>query len=85
VIADDYRFTSSFDNGLDRATYFSRCWRHSERVKDMKFVDGAESGDTAWVVYEATSAGKRFRNAEMHKTRNGKLCSKAHPARRALT
>ena len=73
VIAEDYRFTSPLDNGLDRSTYFSRCWPNSERMEDMKFVEGAESGDTAWIVYEATSSKKRFRNAEMHKTRDGKL------------
>jgi hypothetical protein len=73
VIAEHYRFTSPLDNGLDRATYFSRCWPNSERMEDMKFVAGAESGDTAWVVYEATAANKRFRNAEMHKTRDGKV------------
>ena len=73
LIAEDYRFTSPLDNGLDRSTYFSRCWPNSERMDDMTFIDGAESGDTAWVVYEATSAKKRFRNAEMHKTRDGRL------------
>jgi ketosteroid isomerase-like protein len=74
VIAQDYRFTSPLDNGLDRAAYFARCWPNSERMSDMTFIDGAESGDTAWIVYEAaTSAGKRFRNAEMHRTRDGKL------------
>lgn len=73
LIAEDYRFTSPLDNGLDRATYFSRCWPNSERMDDMTFIEGAESGDTAWVVYEATSSKKRFRNAEMHKTRDGKL------------
>ena len=36
-------------------------------------MKGAENGDTAWVVYEATSGKKRFRNTEMHKTRGGKL------------
>jgi hypothetical protein len=73
VIGEDYRFTSPLDNGLDRATYFARCWPNSERMEDMKFIEGAESADTAWIVYEATSSTKRFRNAEMHNIRNGKL------------
>jgi hypothetical protein len=38
----------------------------------VKFVEGAESRDTAWVGYEAMSANKRFRNAETHHTRDGK-------------
>lgn len=73
LIAPDYHFTSPLDNALDRATYFSRCWPNSARMDDMTFIAGAENGDTAWVVYEATSSQKRFRNAEMHKTRDGKL------------
>jgi ketosteroid isomerase-like protein len=73
VIAADYRFTSPLDNGLDRATYFSRCWPNSESMTDTRFVEGAESGDTAWVVYEATTLNKRFRNAEFHKVRDGKI------------
>jgi hypothetical protein len=73
AIAADYRFTSPLDNGLDRATYFSRCWPNGEHIKEMKFIEGAASGDTASVIYEATWANKRFRNSEMHKTRDGKL------------
>lgn len=73
VIADDYRFTSPLDNSIDRETYFTRCWPNSERMENMTYIDGAESDDTAWVIYEATSSSKRFRNAEMHKTRGGKL------------
>ena len=29
LIADDFRFTSPVDNGLDRATYLDRCWPNS--------------------------------------------------------
>ena len=35
---------------------------------------GAEDGEFAWVVYEARMmTNKRFRNAELHKVRDGKL------------
>ena len=27
ALADDFRFTSPFDDDLDKATYFERCWR----------------------------------------------------------
>jgi hypothetical protein len=75
IIAEDYRFTSPLDNGLDRASYFTRCWPNSESISEMTLIDGAESADTAWVVYEGKAKNKRFRNAEKHKTRDGKLIS----------
>ena len=27
ALADDFRFTSPFDDGLDKAAYFERCWK----------------------------------------------------------
>ena len=30
LIADDFHFTSPLDNGIDRATYFDRCWPNSD-------------------------------------------------------
>ena len=27
ALAEDFRFTSPFDDDLDKATYFERCWR----------------------------------------------------------
>jgi hypothetical protein len=73
-IAADYRFTSPLDNRLDRATYFERCWPNSRAMKSCKFVHQVEQGERAFVVYEAgTTAGKSFRNCEIHTVRAGKL------------
>lgn len=73
LIADDFRFTSPLDNGLDRATYFSRCWPNSRSMSAATIVQSAERGDRAFIVYEATAGDKRFRNCEMHTARDGKL------------
>ena len=76
LLASDYHFTSPIDNALDRAAYFAICWPNSKAMKSFDFITGAEAGDRAFVVYEGeTSAGKRFRNCEVHAVRDGKLVS----------
>lgn len=73
VIAEEYRFTSPVDNGLDRATYFARCWPGSEVMTSVEVLHGTEDGELAWVAYESAMAGKRFRNAELHRVRDGRI------------
>jgi hypothetical protein len=76
MLAEDYRFTSPIDNGLDRKTYLQRCWPNSEFMDAFDFVYAMEFDNHALVVYEArTSLGKRFRNCEVHTVRDGKLVS----------
>lgn len=29
ALAEDFRFTSPYDDAIDKATYFARCWRNS--------------------------------------------------------
>ena len=62
---EDFAFTSPYDDGIDKATYFERCWRVSDWIERQQlekiFVDGGE----AFVTYEVmTKDGKRFRNTE---------------------
>jgi ketosteroid isomerase-like protein len=74
LVAEDYRFTSPLDNGLDRTTYFARCWSNSEQLASFDIVHAVEAGEQAFIVYEAkTQVGKRFRNCEVHTVCNGKL------------
>ena len=65
ALADDFRFTSPFDDDLDKATYFERCWRNSNWIErhelEKIFVDGSE----AFVTYRCVAkGGKNFRNTE---------------------
>jgi hypothetical protein len=74
LIAADYHFTSPIDNALDRDAYFSICWPNSDAMASFEFICGAEHEDRAYVVYEGrTSAGKTFRNCEVHTVRDGRL------------
>jgi ketosteroid isomerase-like protein len=62
---DDFRFTSPYDDAIDKATYFERCWRVSDWIERQQLEKIFVEGDEAFVTYEvATKDGKRFRNTE---------------------
>lgn len=74
LIAEDFRFTSPYDNALDRKTYFERCWPNHDMLADMTFRRAIENGDEVVVTYEGkTKSGKVFRNTEVLTVRDGKL------------
>ena len=74
LIANDFHFTSPIDNRLDRSTYFEVCWPNSAQLVRFDHIYGWEDADRAFLVCEAaTSKGRRFRNAEVHTVRNGRL------------
>jgi len=63
----DFTFTSPYDDEIDKAAYFERCWPASvsgwlkEQVIERVFVQD----DEAFVTYQCiTTDGKRFRNTE---------------------
>jgi ketosteroid isomerase-like protein len=65
ALTDDFRFTSPYDDEIDKATYFERCWRNSGWIEHHElekiFVDGNE----AFVTYRCLAKdGKNFRNTE---------------------
>jgi ketosteroid isomerase-like protein len=65
-LTDDFTFYSPADVGIDRATYFERCWPNSELIEAFEFKRLVEHGDEVFVTYEATRTdGTRFRNTEV--------------------
>jgi ketosteroid isomerase-like protein len=61
----DFRFTSPYDDAIDKATYFERCWRVSDWIESQQLEKIFVEGDEAFVTYEVvTKDGKRFRNTE---------------------
>jgi ketosteroid isomerase-like protein len=65
-LTDDFTFYSPADVGIDRATYFERCWPNSELIEAFEFVRLVEAGDEVVVTYESTKTdGSRFRNTEV--------------------
>jgi len=74
VLTDDFTFTSPYDDAIDRATYFIRCWPNSKLFKSITVERICEDGDTAFVLYRCeTTDGKSFRNTELHMFRGDGL------------
>jgi ketosteroid isomerase-like protein len=66
LLADDFTFSSPTDVGLDRATYFERCWPNNENIAGFEFKRLEPFGDEVLVTYEAERTdGSRFRNTEV--------------------
>jgi ketosteroid isomerase-like protein len=66
LLTDDFTFYSPADVGIDRATYFERCWPNSELIEAFEFKRLVEAGDEVIVTYESRkSDGHRFRNTEV--------------------
>jgi ketosteroid isomerase-like protein len=65
VFADDFRFTSPFDDDLDKRTYFERCWKDTGWIKRHELETIVSEGDAAFVTYLCVAQGDRsFRNTE---------------------
>jgi len=75
ALTDDFTFYSPADVGIDRDTYFERCWPNAERVESFEFKRLVEVGDEVFVTYESTKTdGGRFRNTEVLTFEGDKIC-----------
>ncbi len=75
LLSDDFTFYSPADVGIDRATYFDRCWPNAELIEAFEFKRLIESGDEVVVTYESTKTdGSRFRNTEVLTFDGDKIC-----------
>jgi ketosteroid isomerase-like protein len=79
-LAVDFTFTSPFDDRIDRAAYFERCWPKQPLHQKFDFVTVMQEGDRVFVAYDCTMRrpndlhpSMRFRNAELMTFRDGKL------------
>jgi uncharacterized protein (TIGR02246 family) len=77
LLAEGFTFTSPYDDGIDKATYFQRCWPNASKLRGFAIEALIDRGDEAFVQYiaERVSDGVRFRNTEHHRLQNGKLKS----------
>lgn len=66
ALADDFTFTSPYDDAIDKATYFERCWPNSlERIATNEIERIFAQGEQAFVTYRVvTRQGDEFRNTE---------------------
>jgi len=66
ALADDFCFTSPYDDQIDKATYFAGCWRNSDWIERHELERIFVEGDEAFVTYKCTAKGGRsFRNTEL--------------------
>ena len=76
VLSDDFTFTSPYDDAIDPAAYFERCWPGHTMFRDIAIEKISENGSDAFVLYRAeTNDGKTFRNIELHRFRDNRLTS----------
>src|SRR2546429_9861674 len=65
VLAEDFRFTSPYDDQIDKKTYFERCWKNSDWIERHELEKIFVEGDEAFVTYKCTArGGNSFRNTE---------------------
>jgi ketosteroid isomerase-like protein len=65
TLADDFRFTSPYDDAIDKTTYFERCWRGADWIARHELEKILVRGDEAFVTYKCVAKdGKSFRNTE---------------------
>jgi ketosteroid isomerase-like protein len=66
LLAEDFTFSAPPDVGIDRATYFERCWPNAGTIAGYEYERLFERGDEVFVTYIATRTdGTRFRNTEI--------------------
>ena len=65
AITDDFRFTSPYDDEIDKATYFEKCWRVADWIELQTLETIIVEVETAFVTYRCVAkGGKSFRNTE---------------------
>jgi ketosteroid isomerase-like protein len=74
-LSDDFTFYAPTDPGIDRATYFERCWPNNQGTEGFDFKRLIEAGDEVVVTYELTKTdGGRFRNTEVLTFDGDEIC-----------
>jgi len=74
ALADDFRFTSPYDDEIDKATYFARCWRNTDWIERHELERIFVEGDEAFVTYKCLAkGGKSFRNTEFFSFESAKV------------
>jgi hypothetical protein len=76
LLAPDFRFTSPYDDGIDRAAFFARCWPNGDRIRGFEIERIAPGPDGAFITYRCiASDGTMFRNTEYLTVGNGQVTS----------
>jgi ketosteroid isomerase-like protein len=75
LLAKEFTFTSPYDDHINKAAYFDRCWPSDPKVR-VKVQDVVADGSDAFVLYEVElGGGKKFRNTEHMIVEGGQIRS----------
>jgi ketosteroid isomerase-like protein len=55
VFSDDFRFTSPFDDVIDKPTYFVRCWKNTDWIARHELEKIFVDGDEVFVTYRCVA------------------------------
>jgi ketosteroid isomerase-like protein len=65
AFSESFRFTSPYDDNIDKPAYFERCWKGSDWIERHELERIFVEGDGAFVTYRCVARGGRaFRNTE---------------------
>jgi len=80
LLADEFRFTSSFDDAIDRAAFFERCW---PTATPIKITASSASSPTETPPSSPTSSPAKTVRLPQHRILR-RPQRQAHPDRRLL-
>ena len=76
LLADDFTFTSPYDDAIDRAAFFARCWPNGDRFRSFDIERIAADEQGVFVTYVVTTlGGDSFRNTEYVVVKEGRIRS----------
>jgi hypothetical protein len=76
LLTDGFRFTSPYDDAIDKDAYFRKCWPNSERMGAFDIEKILEQGAEAFITYKIRNHdGKEFSNTEFFRFDGDKVRS----------
>ncbi len=76
LLATDFTFTSPYDDAIDRAAFFARCWPPGDHFADFRIERIAADSNGAYITYLITTdQGAQFRNTEYLTVADGQIHS----------
>lgn len=75
LLADDFTFTSPWDDHISRGRYFEHCWPHAGEFRFRFPLKIFAQGDEAVIIYETEGKPGGTYNAELFRFQDGRIRS----------
>src|ERR1700692_4905592 len=76
LLAAEFRFTSPYDDKIDRAAFFARCWPNGDRISAFEIERITPDTNGAFVTWRCTALdATTFRNTDYMTVSNGQNTS----------